>query len=158
MTQVPCGAFHSTTRWGDLGESRRGPFKSAVPSNVVSPVRRCSRTACGRPAVATLTYVYADSTAVLGPLATYAEPHCYDLCAEHSERLTAPRGWEVVRLLDASAPARPSGDDLEALANAVREAARPQERAGQAGGGARAADPMEVARRGHLRVLRSPDN
>ena len=117
-------------------ESRRGPLKSAVPSNVVSPVRRCSRTACGRPAVATLTYVYADSTAVLGPLATYAEPHCYDLCAEHSERLTAPRGWEVVRLLDGSAPARPSGDDLEALANAVREAARPQERAAGAGGGA----------------------
>ncbi|MEE1759669.1 MULTISPECIES: DUF3499 domain-containing protein [unclassified Streptomyces] len=141
-------------------QSRRGPLKSAVPSNVVSPVRRCSRTACGRPAVATLTYVYADSTAVLGPLATYAEPHCYDLCAEHSERLTAPRGWEVVRLLDASAPARPSGDDLEALANAVREAARPQQRAAEAGGGggARAADPMEVARRGHLRVLRSPDN
>lgn len=74
------------------------------------------------------------------------------------ERLTAPRGWEVVRLLDGSAPARPSGDDLEALANAVREAARPQERAAEAGGGARTADPMEVARRGHLRVLRSPDN
>ncbi|WP_151484912.1 DUF3499 domain-containing protein [Streptomyces albicerus] len=125
----------------------------------MSPVRRCSRTACGRPAVATLTYVYADSTAVLGPLATYAEPHCYDLCAEHSERLTAPRGWEVVRLADGSAPSRPSGDDLEALANAVREAARPQERAAQAGGGsARGADPMEVARRGHLRVLRSPDS
>ena len=158
MIGVACGASHSTTRWSDLGESRRGPLKSAVPSNVVSPVRRCSRTACGRPAVATLTYVYADSTAVLGPLATYAEPHCYDLCAEHSERLTAPRGWEVVRLLDGSAPARPSGDDLEALANAVREAARPQERAAEAGGGARRADPMEVARRGHLRILRSPDN
>jgi len=157
MTREVGGAFHNTTRWGDLVESRRGPLKSAVPSNVVSPVRRCSRTACGRPAVATLTYVYADSTAVLGPLATYAEPHCYDLCAEHSERLTAPRGWEVVRLLDGSAPARPSGDDLEALANAVREAARPQERAAGAGGGGRAADPMEVARRGHLRVLRSPD-
>ncbi|NED78258.1 DUF3499 domain-containing protein, partial [Streptomyces sp. SID9944] len=28
----------------------------------------------------------------------------------------------------------------------------------EAGGGARGADPMEVARRGHLRVLRSPDN
>ncbi|HEU5353739.1 MAG TPA: DUF3499 family protein, partial [Actinocrinis sp.] len=26
----------------------------------MSPVRRCSRTACGRQAVATLTYVYAD--------------------------------------------------------------------------------------------------
>ncbi|WP_079110756.1 DUF3499 domain-containing protein [Streptomyces roseifaciens] len=142
--------------------SRRGPLKSAVPSNVVSPVRRCSRTACGRPAVATLTYVYADSTAVLGPLATYAEPHCYDLCAEHSERLTAPRGWDVVRLALDSGPARPSGDDLEALANAVREAARPQERAVQPGPppstAGRDADPMEVARRGHLRVLRSPDN
>ncbi|MEU4686151.1 DUF3499 domain-containing protein [Streptomyces xinghaiensis] len=145
-----------------LGESRRGPLKSAVPSNLVSPVRRCSRTACGRPAVATLTYVYADSTAVLGPLATYAEPHCYDLCAEHSERLTAPRGWEVVRLAVDTGPARPSSDDLEALANAVREAARPQERAAGAQGGAggpggREADPREVARRGHLRVLRSPE-
>ncbi|MEU8505568.1 DUF3499 domain-containing protein [Streptomyces brevispora] len=126
----------------------------------MSPVRRCSRTACGRPAVATLTYVYADSTAVLGPLATYAEPHCYDLCAEHSERLTAPRGWEVVRLADPSAPTRPSGDDLEALANAVREAARPQDRGDgtRRGGGPRTADPLEVARRSHLRVLRSPDS
>ncbi|MBH1932712.1 DUF3499 domain-containing protein [Streptomyces sp. AV19] len=146
--------------------SRRGPLKSAVPSNVVSPVRRCSRTACGRPAVATLTYVYADSTAVLGPLATYAEPHCYDLCAEHSERLTAPRGWDVVRLAVDSGPAR-SSDDLEALANAVREAARPhpQERAagagpavGPVGPSTREVNPMEVARRGHLRVLRSPDS
>ncbi|MHC5909297.1 DUF3499 domain-containing protein, partial [Streptomyces sp. S6] len=40
--------------------------------------------------------------------------------------------------------------------NAVREAARPQERAAGTGSG-RAADPMEVARRGHLRVLRSPE-
>ncbi len=99
---------------------------------------------------------------MLGPLATYAEPHCYDLCAEHSERLTAPRGWEVVRLALDTGPARPSGDDLEALANAVREAARPQERAAGAGGapspGSRDTHPMEVARRGHLRVLRSPDS
>ncbi|MEV4616456.1 DUF3499 domain-containing protein [Kitasatospora sp. NPDC049258] len=127
----------------------------------MSSVRRCSRTACGRPAVATLTYVYADSTAVLGPLATYAEPHCYDLCAEHAERLTAPRGWEVVRLAADVSPLRRSSDDLEALANAVREAARPQERPqdrtprqGRPGDG----DPGESGRRGHLRVLRSPDN
>ncbi|GAA2059432.1 DUF3499 domain-containing protein [Streptomyces albiaxialis] len=146
--------------------SRRSPLKSAVRSNVVSPVRRCSRTACGRPAVATLTYVYADSTAVLGPLATYAEPHCYDLCAEHSERLTAPRGWEVVRLAIDAASARPSGDDLEALANAVREAARtprqepsaPSHSDALGGPDGRDADPMEVARRGHLRVLRSPES
>jgi hypothetical protein len=127
--------------------------------------------------VATLTYVYADSTAVLGPLATYAEPHCYDLCAEHSERLTAPRGWEVVRLAVDAGPPRPSSDDLEALANAVREAARPHDRytAGAPGDrrdqaaaagrgqdprrrdGGTPADPAEVGRRGHLRVLPSPD-
>lgn len=95
-----------------------------------------------------MTYVYADSTAVLGPLATYAEPHCYDLCAEHAERLTAPRGWEVLRLAPDQLDSGPSVDDLEALANAVREAGRP----------APTAAPMiEVGRRGHLRVLRSPE-
>ncbi|MFI1647566.1 DUF3499 domain-containing protein [Streptomyces avidinii] len=148
----------STTRGSERRWSRRGPVKSAVPSNVVSLVRRCSRTACGRPAVATLTYVYADSTAVLGPLATYAEPHCYDLCAEHSERLTAPRGWDVVRLSDGSGPSRPSGDDLEALANAVREAARPPGRAAEAGGPGQRGQSTGETRRGHLRVLRSPDS
>ena len=82
----------------------------------VSPVRRCSKPSCTRAAVATLTYVYADQTAVLGPLATYAEPHCYDLCEMHSVRMTAPRGWEVVRLEPDPEALRPSSDDLEALA------------------------------------------
>jgi Protein of unknown function (DUF3499) len=109
--------------------------------------RRCSRTACKQPAVCTLTYVYRDSTAVLGPLASYVEPHCYDLCAAHAERLTAPLGWEVVRL--PVEPAQPANDDLEALANAVREAARPQPAEEPVGQG------IEVGRRGHLRVLRS---
>jgi hypothetical protein len=120
----------------------------------VGGVRRCSRTACGRAAVATLTYVYSDSTAVLGPLALYAEPHCYDLCVEHAERLTAPRGWEVVRLAPDLSPPRPSDDDLLALADAVREAARP--RAPEPAPAAVEAATVEVGRRGHLRVLRDP--
>jgi hypothetical protein len=113
----------------------------------VSPLRRCSRTACGRAAVATLTYIYADSTAVVGPLATYAEPHSYDLCESHATTLTAPRGWEVMRLDVGDRPGTPSSDDLEALANAVREAAQPPS----------APPPGSAAtgRRGHLRVLRS---
>ncbi len=113
-------------------------------------LRRCSRTGCSRPAVATLTYVYADSTAVVGPLATYAEPHCYDLCEGHAERLTAPLGWEVLRLVvEPGAPA-PARDDLAALADAVREAARPLLAPdGPAGGDG-------TGRRAHLRVLRSP--
>jgi len=99
-----------------------------------------------------LTYVYADSTAVLGPLARYAEPHTYDLCQAHSERLTAPRGWEVVRLALDPAALAPSSDDLEALADAVREAARPADTTELP------ADLVEVGRRGHLRVLRAVED
>ena len=73
--------------------------------------------------MSTLTYVYADSVAVLGPLSSAAEPHSYDLCQVHGDRLTAPRGWEVVRIEPDPDVAGPSRDDLEALANAVREAA-----------------------------------
>jgi len=115
-------------------------------------VRTCSRPACRKPAVYTLTYVYRDSTAVLGPLAAYVEPHCYDLCAAHADRLTAPRGWDVVRLPAGSgeeAGVAEAADDLEALANAVREAAVPRTRAEPVGQG------VEIGRRGHLRVLRS---
>lgn len=53
--------------------------------------------ACNDPAVATLTYDYADSMAVLGPLALTHEPHCYDLCARHTERLSVPQGWQIIR-------------------------------------------------------------
>lgn len=109
-----------------------------------------------KPAVATLTYVYADSTAVLGPLATNAEPHSYDLCAEHAERLTAPRGWEIVRLATQFVETGPSPDDLLALADAVREAGRATATSPR---GRHLAEPEpvqvgEVARKGHLRVLR----
>ena len=98
-------------------------------------------------------------TVVLGPLATYAEPHAYDLCAEHAGRLTAPRGWEVVRL-DTGAPPPESHDDLVALAEVVRR--RPTQ-AAPASSPAAAALPRsaevasnarETGRRGHLRVLR----
>jgi len=123
----------------------------------VRSVRQCSRTACGRPAVATLTYVYADSTAVLGPLAQHAEPHSYDLCVPHAERLTAPRGWEVVRLLPEFEPLAPSRDDLLALADAVREAGRTPEPVAVTSATAVVPEPAALAdapRRGHLRVLR----
>ena len=117
--------------------------------------RRCSKPSCNQPAVSTLTYVYRDSTAVLGPLATYAEPHCYDLCDMHSARLTAPVGWEIVRIAADPDALKPTSDDLEALANAVREAARPRMPA-------RNDDvptgSVEVARRGHLRVLAAVDD
>jgi len=70
--------------------------------------------------VATLTYVYSDSTAVVGPMATVREPHTWDLCLGHATRITAPRGWDLVRHA-APLPTNPDEDDLVALADAVRE-------------------------------------
>jgi len=99
--------------------------------------------------VATLTYVYAESTAVVGPLAAFAEPHSYDLCEHHAVGLTAPRGWDLVRHDGEFGPPPPTNDDLVALAEAVREAARPPvtqlEDADQ--------PSPSVGRRGHLRII-----
>ncbi len=134
--------------------------------------RCCSRTACKKPPVYTLTYVYRDSTAVLGPLAVSVDPHSWDLCDMHAGRLVVPRGWDVVRL--PADPAQERADDLEAIANVVREvgsrpvpspsraAAQPRP-VGQARPAAQPRPPVsepvgqgvEVGRRGHLRVLRS---
>ena len=102
----------------------------------------------------TLTYVYADMTAVLGPLSTFAEPHAYDLCSQHSERLSAPRGWDVLRLAPDPAAQGPTQDDLLALADAVREAGRPAPPVGPVPSLAEETG-REVTRRGHLRVLTS---
>ncbi|WP_104082363.1 DUF3499 family protein [Cryobacterium sp. Y11] len=59
--------------------------------------RPCSRVACPEPSVATLTFDYGDSLAVLGPLAGRKEPHSFDLCSRHAERTTAPQGWQLMR-------------------------------------------------------------
>ena len=126
--------------------------------SVRSP-RRCSRNGCPKMAVATLTYVYADSTAVVGPLAAFAEPHSYDLCERHARGLTAPRGWDLVRHEGEFDPPPVSTDDLVALAEAVREAARPVPRRDEPTGPTGrmpGRPPTQVGRRGHLRVIPPP--
>lgn len=112
--------------------------------------RTCSRASCTLPASKTLTYIYADSTAVLGPLAMYAEPHSYDLCLVHSEKLTVPNGWSVTKSEPESEQAGPSEDDLMAIANAVREVGIQQSQVLPA-----APTQPELGRRGHLRGLPS---
>lgn len=140
-------------------------------TNVNVP-RRCCRPGCPHYAVATLTFVYSDSTAVVGPLATVREPHSWDLCVSHAGRITAPRGWELVRHAG-PLPAHPEDEDLVALANAVREGGpdrvappggwypqpgSPPAGAEAGGHGGLLAPPGQHAksngrRRGHLRVL-----
>ena len=121
--------------------------------------RRCSRAGCSHPAAATLTYVYTDSTAVRGPLAIRAEPHGYDLCGAHAESLSAPRGWEVIRLAN-DADAKPSSDDLLALADAVREIGFSYDQPPPANSAAHTEGRnsiVEIGRRAHLTVLADPD-
>jgi hypothetical protein len=130
--------------------------------------------------VATLTFVYSDSTAVVGPLATAREPHSWDLCVNHAGRITAPRGWELVRHAG-PLPTHPDEDDLVALADAVREGGeRAVPYAGAVTpmkgfadthihhGGSHATapsssllappEPRSGRRRGHLRVLPDPSD
>ncbi len=127
--------------------------------------------------MATLTFVYADSTAVIGPLAGADEPHSWDLCSDHADRITVPRGWELLR--SEREFVQPAEDqELTALADLVREVggrARPslpplpsfaaRTDVDDAPGRHHAqAQPAAVAqatgprpgRRGHLRVLPDP--
>ena len=145
--------------------------------SIVNVPRRCCRPGCPHYAVATLTFVYSDSTAVIGPLATARDPHSWDLCVSHAGGITAPRGWELVRHAGPLAT-NPDEDDLIALAEAVREgrdavAAGPPVNGFHDLGGQHAGAPSAVPsagvlaeagqrpagngrRRGHLRVLPDP--
>ncbi|MDO4928901.1 MAG: DUF3499 domain-containing protein [Corynebacterium sp.] len=118
----------------------------------MNQIRRCSRPGCGKEAVATLTYAYAHSTAVIGPLVANDDPHSWDLCEYHAGKITAPLGWELVRLESQDL----EDDDLTALAEAVREAGQaatglvdPHEQAQQR----HPAQRRTSARRSHLHVV-----
>ena len=115
--------------------------------------RGCSRVGCRSNATMTLTYIYAESTAVVGPLATFSEPHAYDLCIMHAERLKVPHGWNVIKQELTGNEPGPSDDDLMAIADAVREVAMRSDEATQT--------PTDetvqtaIGRRGHLRAVPS---
>lgn len=122
-------------------------------SSQVRTGRVCSRVSCRAVASMTLTYIYADSTAVLGPLATFSEPHSYDLCDKHSARLTVPNGWNVIRQSADVDSAGPSDDDLMAIADAVREVASREIEADVPV--ETSSSQQQIGRRGHLRAVPS---
>ena len=115
--------------------------------------RACSRAGCRSQATMTLTYVYSESTAVVGPLATYSEPHAYDLCAVHGARLKVPHGWNVIKHEVDGQTQGPTDDDLMAIADAVREVAQreiPEETPAET-----STSQQHIGRRGHLRAVPS---
>ena len=116
--------------------------------------------------MSSLTFVYEDSTAVLGPLSRVSEPHAYDLCREHAAGINrAARLGNLLRV----AGGEEVSDDLLALADAVRPpratppsspaaassaATRPS---GASGAAHRARENAETGPR-HLHVLRGSDD
>lgn len=96
---------------------------------------------------------------MVGPMSLYAEPHTYDLCAQHADSVKPPRGWEVMRLEYAPAAAASGAeDDLLALADAVRH--RPAEPTAPAPAMRENSDRIAPPAgeppisRGHLRLLK----
>ena len=98
----------------------------------------------------TLTYVYAESIAVVGPLATYSEPHAYDLCEIHGAKLTVPNGWQVIRRELNAGESGPSEEDLMAIADAVREVATREFKDSNSNHNTL---QSSIGRRGHLRSV-----
>lgn len=85
------------TEWSALAVAR--------PPTVGAVTRQCSRTGCSETAAVTLTYQYAQSQVWLDDLTSEREPHGYDMCDRHAERLTAPQGWQV---RDRRTPSQPT--------------------------------------------------
>lgn len=120
-----------------------------------------------------MTYNYADSIAVVGPLSLEREPHSWDLCATHALRISTPRGWNLVRhpdlqvsedpdltaLLDAVIdPAVPSGDTESALIRRLNARGGSASRSGAAQTGDSAGPaPKTPGVRGHLRIVHSSE-
>jgi hypothetical protein len=65
------------------------------PSGALARSRQCSRPGCAAPAGCTLTYQYARSQVWLDQLSSERDPHGYDLCERHADRLGVPAGWRL---------------------------------------------------------------
>lgn len=110
MTTVPCAApgsgggagCASTLHDESLGVPpgpRRGIRSPSSAARTLAEMdgRLCSKVACAREAVATITYEYGDKMAALGPLGAANHPHAHDLCSPHADRVSVPAGWLIVR-------------------------------------------------------------
>jgi hypothetical protein len=92
----------STRRWWrrreiahvDMLGAKSRFFRSCCP-NVGKVKRLCSRPTCSETATVTLTYDYARAQVWIDPLIAERDPHAYDLCDRHCERLTVPQGWQA---------------------------------------------------------------
>lgn len=86
--------------------------------------RICVKPGCNNRAEAAFTYMYADSTIVIGPLSPTAQPDAYDLCEKHAKSFVAPRGWQVIRVQTQFDNTTPNEEEIEYLAEAIIQASK----------------------------------
>lgn len=58
--------------------------------------RTCHHGACTAPASVALAFRYDSRKVWLRPLEGEAHPAVHELCWDHADRLTVPRGWEQI--------------------------------------------------------------
>lgn len=71
------------------------PDLSTQMARPVLITRQCSRTGCAESAAVTLTYNYARQQVWIDALLPERDPHVYDLCDRHADRLSVPNGWHL---------------------------------------------------------------
>jgi hypothetical protein len=84
MLRVPCARVRAAS-----------PNLWHTVTTVSVMARQCTRQGCVHSATVTLTYQYARSLVWLDDLSPERDPHSYDLCDQHANRLTAPSGWHL---------------------------------------------------------------
>ena len=93
------GAQHHDTAGSDRvchrAELRESTFVIAVLVSVYDVARQCSRSTCNEISTITLTYQYSRAIVWIDDLAHERDPHAYDLCQRHGQRMTVPSGWRL---------------------------------------------------------------
>jgi len=71
------------------------PDVSTQMERPVLTSRQCSRTGCAESAAVTLTYNYELQQVWIDVLLPERDPHVYDLCERHADRMSVPHGWHL---------------------------------------------------------------
>ena len=71
------------------------PDVSTQMERPVLTSRQCSRTGCAESAAVTLTYNYEHQQVWIDVLLPERDPHVYDLCERHADRMSVPHGWHL---------------------------------------------------------------
>ena len=94
VVAVACRSYFNAT--AGLGQSSFGIADFTLVTDYrFDMARQCTRQGCVHQATVTLTYQYGRSQVWLDNLSPERDPHAYDLCDQHANRLTPPAGWHL---------------------------------------------------------------